>query len=667
MQSSRKPGGKITNRWMVTISCSVLAALPLGADSGRPEPAVPVFKDGEAQVVERFKDPDMWVRHDLWVETEVDSDEDGRPDRVHVSVTRPRQTETEGLKLPVIYVTSPYFAGTIKGGQEYFWEPRQEVGQAPPKRKESPLVERKGERPIISKSHVKTWVPRGYIVVHSSSPGTGLSEGCPTIGGKNEALAPKAVVQWLTGKAKGYTTPKGQEEVLAYWSTGKVGMTGTSYNGTLPLAAATTGVEGLEAIIPIAPNTSYYHYYRSNGLVRHPGGYIGEDIDVLYDFIHSGNPDFRDHCDCAVRDEEMIKGFDRQKGDYNDFWAGRDYLNQLGSLKAATLMAHAFNDWNVQPEHSVRIYEALKKKGVPVQAYFHQGGHGGEPPLKQMNRWFTRYLHGIPNDVENDPKAWIVREGDKRDKPTSYYDYPNPAAQPVSFYPTPGAPEKGGLSAEKSDKPGKETLIDNFSFDGTSLAKAEWTKHRLIYTTPILQKPVHLSGTSRIKIRLASSKPAANLSVWMVSLPWAEGKNAVITDNIITRGWADPQNHQSLRESKPLVPGKFYDLEFDLQPDDQVIPAGQQIALMIFSSDREFTLWPDPGTELTIDLNATSIAMPVVGGLDAWKLALVEEVEVEKSEAKEPESKNPEDKKVELKKPGEKEVEQALWPDQNKE
>ena len=70
-------------------------------------------------------------------------------------------------------------------------------------------------------------------------------------------------------------------------------MTGTSYNGTLPLAAATTGVEGLEAIIPVAPNTSYYHYYRSNGLVRHPGGWLGEDIDFLYDFINSGDPERR--------------------------------------------------------------------------------------------------------------------------------------------------------------------------------------------------------------------------------------------------------------------------------------------------------------------------------------------------------------------------------------
>jgi X-Pro dipeptidyl-peptidase len=607
------------------ICLSLTVVSPLLGDSGKSEPAVPVFEDGEAQVVDRFKDSDMWIRHDLWVETEFDSDEDGRLDRMHVDVTRPRQTDTEGLKLPVVYVTSPYFAGTGPSGVEYFWDPRHEVGAVPPVREEPPTVKRKGERPIISKSHVKTWVPRGYIVVHSSSPGTGLSLGCPTVGGDNESLAPKAVIQWLTGKPIGYTSPEGDEQIEAFWSTGKIGMTGTSYNGTLPLAAATTGVDGLKAIIPIAPNTSYYHYYRSNGLIRHPGGFVGEDIDCLYDFIHSGNPENRDLCDSEIRNKEMAEGFDRETGDYNDFWAGRDYLNDLGPMKAATLMAHAFNDWNVQPEHSVRIYQALKEKGVPVQAYFHQGGHGGPPPMKQMNRWFTRYLHGIQNDVENEPRAWIVREGDERDKPTSYYDYPNPAAAPVTLFLNPGAPEQGNLTMESSSKRGFETLIDNFSFSGDALAQAEWTEHRLIYATPELSKPVHLSGTTTISIRLASSQPAANLSVWMVSLPWSKGKKAKITDNIITRGWADPQNHRSIRESEPLVPGQFYELEFNLQPDDQVIPKGQQIALMIFSSDRDFTLWPDPGTELTIDLDATSLALPIVGGADALEEALREE------------------------------------------
>ena len=612
----------LATMWM---SCESLGNDQQAADSHKkPKKSVPTFKDGEAQVIAGFKDPDYWIRHDLWVETEFDSDNDGRLDRMHVGVTRPRQTETEGLKLPVVYVSSPYFAGTGKAGQGYFWDPHQELGQKPPKRKFQPPVQRRGMRPIVSKSHATTWVPRGYIVVHSSSPGTGLSQGCPTVGGDNESLAPKAVIDWLCGRAPGFTSSEGDERVTAHWCTGKVGMTGTSYNGTIPLAAATTGVAGLEAIIPIAPNTSYYHYYRSNGLIRHPYGYIGEDIDCLYEFIHSGPENMRASCNTRVRDELMHRNFDRVTGDYNDFWASRDYLNDMQPMKAALLMAHAFNDWNVVPEHSVRIVEAAKRKGLPCQVYFHQGGHGGPPPMKMMNRWFTRYLHGVDNGVEKDQRAWIVREKSERDKPTPYPDYPNPEAKSIQFHLAAGAPKQGRLHTHVTGKQGVESLVDNYSFSGESLARAEWTQHRLMFVTPELNQSVHISGTPQIELSVACDRPAANLSVWLVSLPWNSRRGAKITDNIITRGWADPQNHKSISESEPLVPGKFYKLRFALQPDDQIIPKGQKIGLMIFSSDQDFTLWPTPGTKLTVDLDASSLHLPVVGGNKTWNTAISE-------------------------------------------
>jgi X-Pro dipeptidyl-peptidase len=231
-----------------------------------------------------------------------------------------------------------------------------------------------------------------------------------------------------------------------------------------------------------------------------------------------------------------------------------------------------------------------------------------------MNRWFTRYLFDVDNGIEEKPHAWITRENDNRTEPTSYPDYPHPDAVPVALYPGAGAPQHGTLMTQKSGGQGQETLVDNFSFSSTNLARAEWTDHRLMYTTPILSDSLHISGTPRITISLASSTPAANLSVMLVSLPWNEGRRTKITDNIITRGWADPQNHASLTESEPLKPGTFYEIAFDLQPDDQIIPPGQQIGLMIFSSDRDFTLHPDPGTELTIDLDATSLTLPIVGG-----------------------------------------------------
>ena len=585
------------------------------------EKAAPVFKDGEAQIIEAFNTPDQWIRHDLWVETNFDTDGDGKMDRMHVAVTRPFQTDSEGLTLPVIYVTSPYFAGVARETEGAFWNVNHELGEKVAGIVH-PEVTRKGKRPIISNSHIKKWIPRGYIVVHSSSPGTGLSQGAPTVGGQNESLAPKAVIDWLCGRVSGYTTPYGNEIVVAYWSTGKVGMTGTSYNGTLPLAAATTGVEGLEAIIPIAPNTSYYHYYRSNGLVRSPGGYLGEDIDVLYDFIHSGDESKRAFNNKTIRDTEMKNGMDRITGDYNDFWAGRDYLNQMKPMKAALLMAHGFNDWNVMPEHSYRISKRAKEMGIPTQIYYHQNGHGGPPPMRMMNRWFTRYLHGIENGVENDAKAWIVRENDSKQYPTAYTDYPNPEATPVVLYINAGTSSYGRLSLENSSSKGLETFSDNASFSATSLAQSKSSNHRLLYVSEILKEDLHISGLASITIKAASSKPAVNLSVYLVSLPWNKNKGAKITENIITRGWADLQNNSSLSKSSPLIPDKFYKMTFDLQPDDQIIKKGQQIGLMLFSSDSEYTLLPRPGTELTIDLKETMITLPIVGGKSAFKKAI---------------------------------------------
>jgi X-Pro dipeptidyl-peptidase len=603
---------------------AVLAALVLASDATAQEaappaapaapgaPAVPVFVDGQAQVVEAFKDSKLWIRHDLWVEADFDSDGNGEPDRLHVDVTRPAQTESEGLKVAVVYESSPYFSGTGTTDSQYFWDPKHALGDKPPKRNPMPAVAFTSKRPLMSESLIKAWVPRGFAVVHSASPGTGLSEGCPTVGGANESQAPKAVIDWLNGRAKGFTLPDGGEEVRATWCTGKVAMTGTSYNGTLSLAAATTGVEGLMVVVPDAPNTSYYHYYRSNGLVRHPGGYMGEDVDVLYDFINSGALDRRDWCDKNVRDKQLVASADRVSGDYNDFWASRDYFNALATVKCAVLLSHGLGDWNVMPEHSIRIYEGLKAHGATAALYLHRGGHGGPPPMATMNRWFSHYLYGVDNGVEKDPRVHIVREGAKRDEPTAYADYPNPDAAPVTLHLEKGGGKVGKLTAAGRGAAGKETLVDDVAIAGALLAQAPDSEHRLLYATSELTAPLHLSGAPRLRIKLACDRPAANLSVWLVTLPWTEEKRTEA--NVVTRGWADPQNHGSVRDSDPLAKGKFYELEFALQPDDQIIPAGKRLALMIFASDRDFTLWPPKGTKLSVDLEATSLELPVVGG-----------------------------------------------------
>ena len=449
--SAMKRCSFVDRRQQLSILCllafTIIALLDRAAGQ---ELAAPIFKDGKTVSVPAFEDSEKWIRHDLWVESESDSDGDGRKDRMHVGVTRPQQTETEGLKLPVLYITSPYFGGVAaNGGKELFWDVRHELGDVPPAPKAVPIT-RRGKRPVISNALVGQWLSHGYAIVHSSSPGTGLSQGCPTIGDDNESLAAKAVIDWLNGRARGFHSVDGQVEVHAKWSTGKVGMTGVSHPGTFALAAATTGVEGLEVVVPVAANTSPYHYYRSNGLVRHPLGFVGEDIDSLYNFVHSGTAR-REYCDEMVRDKEMLPHQDRRTGDFNDFWKKRDYLLDLANVKCAVLMAHGLNDWNVVPEHGNRIYQALKTRKTNTQVFYHQGGHGGSPPHEMMNRWFARYLHGVDNGVEKGPRAWIVRENAEDGKPTPYDDFPNPQASTVKLFPNAGGPERGQLTTTRGN------------------------------------------------------------------------------------------------------------------------------------------------------------------------------------------------------------------------
>ena len=627
---------------MIRIRISVVAGLLVaGTSIAEAQSNAPVFTNGMAQVVPAFQDTAAWIRQELWVETNFDSDRDGKKDRVHVDVTRP---PVDGMKVPVVFGSSPYFAGTARG--QVNWDVKQELDAAPAPRGAMTPPRFQSPRPRISNSLVNEWVPRGFAVVHNDAPGTGLSQGCPTVGDVPERYAPAAVIDWLNGRAKGFTTQTGNEEVSATsWTTGKVGMIGTSYEGTLPLAAATTGVKGLEAVVPVSPNTSYYHYYRSNGLVRSPGGYLGEDVDVLYDFVASGDTTGRANCDKIWKNGIFAAGQDRQTGDMNEFWKIRDLKEYLKDVKAAVLLAHGLNDYNVTPSHSVRIYDAMKAQGKPVSMYLHNGGHGGNPPADMINRWFTHFLYGVDNGVEKDQPVWIVQDaamqapgapaalidtvnGRPRRRtlmPTGFASFPVPGAMPVTFRPSGSGNAMGTLALAAAS--GTAKLVDDVAKSGGSYAAMAESPNRLLYATGILTDTVHVSGTARVTLRIAANKPAANLSVWLVMLPYDSTRSGSSSySGLIARGWADIRNHESLtkggdysslKKGEPLVPGKFYDVTFDLEPTDEFIPAGKRLGVMIMSSDKEFTLWPAAGTELTVDLAKSSFTIPIVGGTAA--------------------------------------------------
>jgi predicted acyl esterase len=373
-------------------------------------PAVPTFVNGMSQAVFATGSAN-WVNEDLWVELDVDTDGDGKKDRVHTDVSRPTETNTDGLKVPVIFEDSPYYAG---GPSQDNWAVDHEIGIPPAMRALPPAFNGRAHTSTISSIYESTWVPRGYAVVHAESPGSGSSTGCPNSGAPIETQGATGVIEWLNGKRKAYTSRDGSVEAAPVtWHNGNTAMMGTSYNGTLPIAAASTGVEGLKAIVPISAISDWYDYYRANGAVRAPGGYQGEDLDVLTEYVYTrwdeNPPATRSICRPLIEDLKVKQ--DRKTGDRSAFWDERNYMKDVkaGKMKAATLIAHGGNDFNVMTKHAAQLYDELKQQNIPHQFYFHQGGHGGAPPDYLVNLWFTKYLWNQDNGVQNLPKSWVVR------------------------------------------------------------------------------------------------------------------------------------------------------------------------------------------------------------------------------------------------------------------
>ncbi|MFB8387415.1 Xaa-Pro dipeptidyl-peptidase [Microbacterium sp. NPDC055910] len=577
------------------VACSlVLAANPANADTA----TTPTFVDGMAQAV-FTTDRNAWIREEAWVESEIDSDGDGKLDLIHIDVTRVPET-ANGLKVPVVFEISPYYAG---GGAVENWSVDHELGAPPTSKPGFPAPREPRTSPKISSSHEATWVPRGFAVVHAEGMGSGFSEGCPTTGGVNETLAGKAVVDWLNGRAKGYTSMDRSQQVTADWTTGSVGMMGTSYNGTLPTAVATTGVEGLDAIVPIAAISNWYEYYRSDGAVRAPGGYQGEDADVLADYVHT-RPD---QATCQPVIDQIRAEQDRVTGDYNGFWDERNYLNDVDKIKAATLVTHGLNDRNVMMTNASDLYTALKKTSTPHQIYLHQGGHTSTLPADIVNRWFTRYLFKHENGVESMPKATVQRE-DRVNTP--YANWPDVAAADVTlnFHAADVANGVGTLAFGTERDAVTETIIDDASLRTQALAAAAESPNRLVYQTNALTDSVRFSGTPRVSLDMAVDREKANLSAALVEYP-ANG-----APKIITRGWMDVQNRESAARTDAIVPGEFNQFTFAFEPHDYVFPAGSKIGVVVTSSDNEFTVRPAPGTKLTVDPSGSSLTLPVVGG-----------------------------------------------------
>ena len=590
------------------------------------------------------------IREVVYVESRVDTDKDGLPDLVKVSIIRPRY---EG-KIPAVMTASPYHQGTNDKASDkalYNMNVDLEVKEPHTIQVEVPqleLVDPVGSAELVDEAeetltHINSsytlndyLLPRGYANLYVSGVGTKDSQGLMTNGNYQQIEAYKNVIDWLNGRCRDFTDHTRKRQVKADWSNGKVATTGISYLGTMSNGLATTGVDGLEVIIAEAGISSWYNYYRENGLVTSPGGYPGEDFDSLAELTYSRNllgGDYLHHNAAHQADLDIVKKeLDRASGDYNQFWHDRNYLLHADQVKAEVVFTHGSQDWNVKPLHVFNMFQALPAS-IKKHLFYHNGAHvylnnwQSIDFRESMNALLSKKLLGYDSSYELPTVIWQDNTGEQ--SWTSLDDFGNQTSQRTFSL---GDGEKviqNRYETKDYERYGKAypTFLSDLYQD-----KAQ----QVTIDLPI-EEDLHLNGKARLHLRLHSSTNKGLLSAQLLELgskkylqPYPAVLSVRTLDNgryhmldnltelpfkeagqrVISKGYLNLQNRHDLLEVEAVTPGEWMEFDFDLQPTIYKLEKGATLRLVLYTTDFEITVRDQTDYQLTIDLAQSSLHLP---------------------------------------------------------
>ena len=590
------------------------------------------------------------IREVVYVETRVDSDRDGLPDLIKVSIIRP----TYHGKIPTVMTASPYHQGTNdKASDKALYKMERELAVKEPheislNEPRISFVDAVGEADLVANAEEKLthinssytlndyFLPRGFANIYVSGLGTKDSQGQMTNGDYRQVEAYKNVIDWLNGRCRAFTDHSRKRQVKADWSNGKVATTGLSYLGTMSNGLATTGVDGLEVIIAEAGISSWYNYYRENGLVTSPGGYPGEDFDSLDELTYSRNLLAGDYIrgneahEASI--EELKKNLDRKTGDYNQFWHDRNYLLNAQKVKAEVVFTHGSQDWNVKPLHVYQMFNALPSN-INKHLFYHNGAH------VYMNNWQSIDFRESMNALLT--QKLLVQETD--------YQLPRVVWQDNTIPQTWLALEDfGNQTNYKTFTLGTgEAVIQNHyeESDFERFGKTYQTFNNELYQGKVNQvtidlpvtEDLHLNGRVKLNLRLKSSTNKGLLSAQLLELgqkkylqPYPGVLSVRTIDNgryhmlenlcelpftpnaqrVITKGYLNLQNRHDLLKIEEVKPDEWMEFQFELQPTIYKLKEGDTVRLVLYTTDFEITVRDNSDYKLTVDLELSTLSIP---------------------------------------------------------
>ena len=591
------------------------------------------------------------IREVVYVESRIDSDKDGLPDLVKVNIIRPAFSG----RIPAVMTASPYHQGTNdKASDKALYKMEKELTVKEPHKisLEEPtldLVDPVGQAQLVTEAEEKLthinssytlndyFLPRGFANIYVSGLGTKDSQGIMPNGDYRQIEAYKNVIDWLNGRCRAFTDHSRERQVNADWSNGKVATTGLSYLGTMSNGLATTAVDGLEVIIAEAGISSWYNYYRENGLVTSPGGYPGEDLDSLDELTYSRNllaGDYiRGNNAHKTAIEKLKKNLDRKTGDYNQFWHERNYLLNAHKVKAEVVFTHGSQDWNVKPLHVYQMFNALPSS-IKKHLFYHNGAHvyinnwQSIDFRESMNALLTQRLLGQKTEYQLPTVIW--QDNTAEQTWLALKDFGNQIEHKTFTLGT----EEAIIQNRYQDSD-FERFIKSYPTFNNELYQGK--VNQITIDLPVTEN-IHLNGRVKLNLRLKSSINKGLLSAQLLELgekkylhPYPGILSVRTLDNgryhmldnlfelpysqsaqrVITKGYLNLQNRDGLLDIKEVTPNEWMEFQLELQPTIYKLQQGDTLRLVLYTTDFEITVRDNSDYQLTVDLSQSSMEVPV--------------------------------------------------------
>lgn len=459
----------------------------------------------------------------------------------------------------------------------------------------------------------------GYAVCRVDIRGTGSSEGIATGEYTPQELDDlEGVIAWLASRE---------------WSSGNVGMYGTSWSGFNSLAVAMRRPPALKAICSIFASDDRYaddvHYF---------GGAL-KQLDhadwPLYMFLENLLPPvprvygegWRGVWEQRLREGEpwVLRQLEEQT--YSAYWKQSSLREDYASIEAATMLVCGWADG--YKNISLRGFAGLRS---PKRLLFGPWSHASLETclpgpnidlVPEMARWWDRWLKDADNGVDREPPIVLfVRRptrpaadlkalnGEWRFEETWPLDRGGELSMRLDEATAPG---RGDLPSDALDVRGDVGWTAWISCAG-GLPWGQPTDQRpdeafsLVYDWGPLDHELEILGYPRLEVSVTSSAPVAYLSAKLCDV-FPDGTSALVTRGLLNLTHRDSREHPSA-----LEPGARYRVAFELEVASWVFEPGHRIRLDLAGTDWP-NVWPPPApVTLTIERSGSAIVLPTVEG-----------------------------------------------------